>query len=368
MFIFPPALGGLAVSQLRKSFHLSVSAVAAAVLLAACGGGDGSMVSKTSDGYTVQGGIAQKGPMAAGSRVSIDELDYKNFASNGASYKLQTTGDLGSFDAQALTFHSHYIKTYVSGYYWNELSGSLANDQVSLMAYSDLDADRLVNVNLLTTLAGPRIEKLVRDPGNTTTFRKFGAARVQAQREVLAAFRIYNAADLLPGGKDAAGEKIIAGNFNELDLASAQTSSAMLTALSAVAVQAGGNGAGINHFIADFQADLADDGLVNGSAPRTAVRAQIDAASAALDMAKVATNVNTFFNSSAATATALSNWVDSSGGADGLIDKFKSRTAKVGTGTLSNSPEYVVAADDADQCFSLDATSSALLCMERDPA
>jgi exo-beta-1,3-glucanase (GH17 family) len=128
--------------------------------------------------------------------------------------------------------------------------------------------------------------------------------------------------------------------------------------LSAVAVQAGGNGAGINHFIADFQADLADDGLVNGSAPRTAVRAQIDAASAAVDMAKVATNVNTFFNSSAATATALSNWVDSSGGADGLIDKFKTSVTEVATGTLSMSPAYVAGSEEVGQCLSVGSLSA----------
>jgi hypothetical protein len=66
------------------------------------------------------------------------------------------------------------------------------------MAYSDLDADRLVNVNLLTTLAGPRIEKLVQDKTSTSTYRKFSAARIQAQKEVLAAFRIYNSTDMMP--------------------------------------------------------------------------------------------------------------------------------------------------------------------------
>jgi len=183
MFIFPPALGGLAVSQLRKSFHLSVSAVAAAVLLAACGGGDGSMVSKTSDGYTVQGGIAQKGPMAAGSRVSIDELDYKNFASTGASYNLQTFGDLGNFNADALSFRSHYIKTYVSGYYLNEVSGLVANDQVSLMAFSDLDVDRLVNIKLAEGGGGAGVADQFFDPRDPPSGQKGDADHAAAQRD-----------------------------------------------------------------------------------------------------------------------------------------------------------------------------------------
>ena len=186
--------------QLRNSLNLSACAVATAVLLAACGGGDGAKVSKIDGGFSVDGGIAQKGPLAAGSNVSIDELISSTFASAGASYNLQTTGDQGSFDASALRFTRQYIKTFVSGYYRNEITGEKANDQVTLMAYSDLDSDRLVNVNLLTTLAGPRIEKLVRDNTSKSTYRNFGAARDQAEKEVLAAFRVYNSADLLKGG------------------------------------------------------------------------------------------------------------------------------------------------------------------------
>jgi len=337
------------VFQLRKVLNLSACAVATAMLLTACGGGDGAKVSKIDNGFSVEGGIAQKGPMAAGSRVAIDELISSTFASAGASYNLQTTGDLGSFDTSALRISRQYIKTYVSGYYRNEMTGALANDQVTLMAYSDLDADRLVNVNLLTTLAGPRIEKLVQDKTSTSTYRKFSAARTQAQKEVLAAFRIYNSTDLMPGGTDST-QNIVAGSFNELDLSKTQTGSQILAALSAVAVQAGTNGAGISEFIADFQADLAADGLIN----QAAVRTQIDTASAATDMAKVATNLKTFFPTTTVTAALLSPWVDSSGGVDLVIDKFKS-TASGTSGTETRSDAYAAGADDVGQCFSASA-------------
>ncbi|MDH4478424.1 MAG: glycoside hydrolase family 16 protein [Rhodoferax sp.] len=328
--------------------RLGILAAATAVLLSACGGGYGAKVSKIDNGFSVEGGIAQKGPLAAGSKVSIDELISSTFASAGASYNLQTTGDLGVFDTSALRLTRQHIKTYVSGYYRNELTGDLANDQVTLMAYSDLDADRLVNVNLLTTLAAPRIEKLVRDASSTSTYRKFGAARAQAQKEVLAAFRIYNSADLMPGGTDSS-QSIVAGSFNELDLAKPQMSSVVLAALSAVAVKAGGNGAGISEFIADFQTDLAADGLIN----QAAVRSQIDAASATTDMAAVATHLKKFFPSTTVTAAQLSPWVDSSGGTDEVIDKYKFSASNVGTETLAKSPPYLVGPDDANQCFSV---------------
>ncbi len=335
--------------QLRNSLNLSACAVATAVLLSACGGGDGAKVSKIDGGFSIEGGIAQKGPMAARSNVAIDELLTSSFASSGTSYHLQTTGDLGEFDTSALKFKLQYIKTYVSGYYRNENTGQLADDQVTLMGYSDLNADRLVNVNLLTTLAGPRIEKLVQDKTNTSYYGKFAAARTQAQKEVLAAFRIYNAADLLPGGTDSS-KNIVAGNFNEIDLSKTQTSSQILAALSAVAVTAGVNGAGISEFIADFQADLTSDGLIS----TTAVRNQIDAASDTTNMTLVATNLKSFFPSTTVTAALLSPWVDSSGGTDQMIDKYKS-TATGTANKETQSVSYAVGADDVGQCFSASA-------------
>ena len=337
--------------QLRNSLNLAACAVAAAVLLSACGGGDGAKVSKLDNGFSVEGGIAQKGPMAAGSKVSIDELISSTFASAGTSYNLQTTGDLGSFDTSALRLSRQYIKTYVSGYYRNELTGELANDQVTLMAYSNLDSDRLVNVNLLTTLAGPRIEKLVRDTTSKSTYRNFAAARDQAEKEVLAAFRIYNSADLMPGGQDSTKTNIVAGNFNELDLSKAQVSSAVLAALSAVAVKAGNNsGSGISEFIADFQADLVDNGQIDG-----AVRDQIDTASATKDiMVTVAASLKKFFPSTTVTAAQLTPWIDASGGADRVINLNKS-TASAASGTETQSPVYSAGADDVGQCFSASA-------------
>jgi len=123
-----------------------------------------------------------------------------------------------------------------------------------------------------------------------------------------------------------------------------------------VAVQAGANGAGIttgsgiSEFIADFQADLAADGLIN----QAAVRSQIDAASDTMDMAKVATNLKTFFPTTTVTAALLSPWVDSSNGVDLVIDKFKS-TASGASGTETKSDAYAAGADDVGKCFSASA-------------
>ncbi len=328
---------------------LLVAALAVA-LLTACGGGDGGVVSQTSTGFLVDGGVAQKGPLLKGSHVWIDELNPLTYAPAGFSYDLLTKDNQGRFDASAIKFTTQHIQTFAEGYYFNEISGYMANDSVLLQAQGDLVIDRLVNVNLLTTLAGPRLVALVTDKTKPATYGKFAAARTQAQKEVLAAFRIYNSTDLMPGGVDAT-LKLVPANFSELDLSGTQSANQILAAISALAVKTGGNGVGISQFIANFQLDLTDDGLINGTGGASSVRGQIDTASATAGMmTTVATNLNTFYGANTITAAQLTPWVDSSGGADQVIDKYKnSGTGVLGKKTLSAA--YAAGADDLGQCF-----------------
>lgn len=318
-------------------------------ILAACGGGEGGVVSQTSTGFSVEGGVAQKGALLKGSHVWIDELNPLTYAPAGYTYDLLTKDNAGRFDSSAINFTRQHIQTFAEGYYFNEITGAMANDSVLLQAQGDLTIDRLVNVNLLTTLAGPRLVALVTDKTKPATYRNFAAARTQAQKEVLAAFRIYNSTDLLPGGVDST-QKLVPANFSELDLSSNQSANQILAALSALAVKAGVNGVGISQFIANFQLDLADDGVINGSSGATSVRALIDTASATTDIMKtVATNLNTFYGTNTVSAAQLTPWVDSSGGTDQVIDKFKYTGAGV-VGSETQSAGYTVGADDLGQC------------------
>lgn len=354
---------------MKKLIHAAVSALSVLVLTA-CGGGS-STVSQTPTGFSVEGGLAQKGPLLKGSRITVAELNPLNYMPSGVSYDLLTNDNMGGFSSSGINFTRQHIQTFAQGYYFNEITGELASDSVLLQAQGDLTIDRLVNVNLLTTLAGPRIVALVTDSANTykrSTYRNFVKSRAQAQKEVLAAFRIYNGADLMAGGTNATGDMVPA-NFSELDLSKDATANKVLVALSALVMNIGGNGVGVSQFIANFQLDLKDDGLINASAGSSALQTQISAASKTLNLATVASKLNTFYastinlnallSSSTFAAAQLTPWVDSSGGVDLVVDGFKASSTTATAKVLSKSSlAYKAGSDDAGQCFSVGSVTT----------
>jgi hypothetical protein len=356
---------------MKKLIRLALSALSI-VVLSACGGGATSTVSQTGGGFRVEGGLAQKGPPLKGSRVTISELNPLNYQPSGLGYDILTKDNKGGFTYSGINFTRQHVQTFSQGYYFDEITGTLASDSVMLQAQGDLTLDRLVNVNLLTTLAGPRMVALVTDSTNAyglSTYRKFAASRIQAQKEVLAAFRIYNVADMM--SLDTSSTTVTGpNNFSELDIAKDATLNKILVTLAALVMQVGTNGVGVSQFIANFRLDLVDDGLINGSAGSSALRASIDTASlsANLKLTTVASNLNTFYalpvnlnalTSTTFTAAQLTPWVDSSGGTDLVVDNFKSSsiTAKVNTVSKS-SLAYTAGTDDAGTCFSVGSVTS----------
>ena len=349
---------------MKNMIRLALSALGI-IVLSACGGGTGSTVSQTDSGFSLEGGLAQKGPLLKGSRVTIAELNPLNYQPSGRSYDLLTTDNKGGFSSSNINFTRQHVQTFAEGYYFNEITGAMASDSVLLQAQGDLTVDRLVNVNLLTTLAGPRTVALVTDKTNAyglSTYRNFAASRTQAQKEVLAAFRIYNGADMMSGDTSLT-TVTIPNNFSEMDIAKDATPNKILVALSAVVMKIGGNGVGVSQFIANFQLDLVDDGLINGTAGSSALRTSIDTASAAVNLTDVASNLNTFYalplnlnaltSTTTFTAAQLTPWVDSSGGTDLVVDKFKSSSTSAVVNTVSKSAAYTAGSDDAGTCFSV---------------
>jgi hypothetical protein len=363
---------------MKNMIRLALSALSI-VVLSACGGGtSSSTVSQTSTGFTVEGGLAQKGPLLKGSRVTISELNPLNYQPSGLSYDLLTKDNMGGFNSSGINFTRQHVQTFAQGYYLNEITGAQSSDTVLLQAQGDLTLDRLVNVNLLTTLAGPRTVALVTDKTNAyglSTYRNFAKSRTQAQKEVLAAFRIYNGADMMSGDTSAT-TVTIPNNFSELDIAKDATPNKILVALSALVMQigitdagvSGSNGAAVSQFIANFQLDLVDDGLINGTAGSSALQASINTASAAVKLTTVATNLNTFYalplnlnaltSNTTFTAAQLTPWVDSSGGTDLVVDKYKSSSTTAVVGTESKSATYTAGSDDAGTCFSVGSVTS----------
>jgi hypothetical protein len=323
------------------------TALLGAALVAGCGGGSDSAVSQTSSGgYQVSSAVVQKGPLAHGSWVSVNELNAATLLPVGTSFNFEVTDDYGTFKPAGMVFAKPILESTAQGYYFDEITGQVSTGMVTLRALTDLSTDRATNVNLLTDLSNARIRALVTKATNPL---KFSTARYTAQREVLKPFFINNSADLLPGGEEPA-------SFSELDLSKNRNADQMLAAISAMVTQIGKTGSGINQFINQFEADLADDGTLNNSPGFTlAPGAQINAAVKALDWDKLALNLNTFYKTDRYKAADLKQWVDSSGGVDQIIDRYKFGQNDVPEGTKAKSPEYVAGKDDTDQCVSASA-------------
>ena len=324
---------------------LACTSLILGVMLSGCGGGSsGDAVTQTDSGYQVASGVAQKGPLARGSWISINELNPNTLAPVGTSFNFEIRDDLGTFQPDSTVFTRPLLESTAMGYYFDELTGKVSTDVVILRGMSDLAVDRAVNINLLTDLANARTRALMT---RTTSPLKFAAARAQAQREVLQALFLFNSSDLLPGGTTEPA------SFGELDLSKNRNADQVLAALSAVVTQIGVTGGGINQFINQFEADLLDDGAINNS-PRFAssLTTKLNTAFKTVDFAKLAANLNTFYGTTRYTAASLSQWVDTSGGVDKVIDRYKSTAANIPVGTESKSVEYVAGTQDAGQCLS----------------
>jgi hypothetical protein len=321
--------------------------VSAMALMAGCGNTSvESTVRQTPDGYQVSSGLAQKGPLGRGSIVTINELDSTKLAPNGKSYTYETKDDLGTF-APTSVFSGPYLEVTAQGYFFNEMTGVAGKDWVVLRGLSNLSAgaDKAVNVNVLSNMTKDRIRALM----NGTPAVSFAAARLQAQRELLKAFYIYNSSDLLAGDTSAPG------NFMELDLSRARQADQLLATISGMVTAIGQSGGGFNAFMNRAQADLADDGLLNNSpAFAQSVQSQINQAASSTNFAQVAINLNSFYGlGNSYTRSNLAQWVDSSGGVDQVIDKNKLAADGVPFDSESKSPAYTASTDDASQCLSV---------------
>ena len=338
------AIKGKVMNQVKQT----VVALGVLAMLAGCTGDD-SMVSSTSNGYEVSSGLAQKGPLLRGSSVTVNELNTSTLQPSGKSYTFEVLDDLGTFKPSNISFSSAYLENTALGYYFNELTGQQSSDMVYLRGLSYLGTDRAVNLNVLSTFVKNRIKNLV----TTKPVKTFVVARPQAERELLGAFYIYNAVDLLPG--TTVGSVVQPKTFMELDLSKKRAGDQILAAISGMVAQIGQTGSGVNYFLNQVETDLADDGLINNS-PNfpVSVQQQLSDAAKNTDFGAVAANLNAFYKTNYS-ATDLSQWVDTSGGVDKVINKYKFSASDVPVGTESKSPEYVAGSEDAGQCFSVSA-------------
>ena len=281
-----------------KPAPLAAVPVILAGLLTACGGGtptgDTTPVPPATT-YTATAGVAQKGPLAAGSTVTARELGL-NLSVTGNLYSYSTSAT-GAFVPDA-KFASPLLSVTATGIYTDEVTGAPSDGPVTLQSYANLKTETVLNANVLTTLAYTRINTLVNTNGMA-----FADARAQAEREVLGAFGIVLGTS--PGA------------FGTLDASAPTAGGHLLAALSSVIVQ-GRTAAQVNALIASLQADIALNGANVGSVNLQAIALSEQA----LNLDKIAAQLSTLYGTPV-NADALAEWLDQD--VDGVIahDQFR---------------------------------------------
>jgi hypothetical protein len=254
---------------------------------------------------------------------------------------------MGAFTPNGITYGSPYLLTTAQGNYYNELTGVQSNDVVNLRGLSQIGtvgavtADTVINVNALSTMTVSRITKLAT---RGTASPSFAAARIQATREALGALYVYSSSSILSG--TTINGVAQPANLTALDLSQNQAAgNQLLAAVSALVMTAGTTASGVNTLLSQISVDLADDGVLNNSVNYpVSVQSQLCAAAASTNFATVATNLNKVYGTTYA-ETDISQWVDTSGCVDQVINKCKFNGTAT-AGTESKSPSYAVGPDD----------------------
>ncbi|PRP70062.1 hypothetical protein BUE93_15460 [Chromobacterium amazonense] len=254
-------------------------------VLAACGGG-GSGDSSSSGASNLGGNTAtqyhiagqvQKGPFIFGSQIWISELDDK-LSPTGKIYLTQTKDDLGNFGIPGAV-NTKLVELTGSGYYMNELTGTLSTAPVTLNAVADLSVSKSLTINLLTTLQAPRLKTLMAGGSD------YQSAYNQSRNEVLAVFGID------------AGKVDNLGSLFDMRINGTADQDSILLATSAVLSQAARNQfssaetAELSHLISTIASDLANNGKLSSQS----LQDQLKIAATQIDLDTVRRNVETYY-------------------------------------------------------------------------
>lgn len=155
----------------------------------ACSDGDKTAGGTTEDAGIIANlnvaGLAQKGPFAKGSAVTVQGINCKTMELTNESFEGVVKSDKGDFGVEDVSLSATCALFEVTGYYFNEVTGKKSANEVTLHALSDLSDRKHVNINMLTELEYKRVMNLVSEEKMS-----FADAKKQAEKEVLASFNV----------------------------------------------------------------------------------------------------------------------------------------------------------------------------------
>ncbi|MFA9392220.1 MAG: hypothetical protein ACERKD_20580 [Prolixibacteraceae bacterium] len=203
------------------------------LILVACNKDD------TTDFYSISG-FAQKGPFINGSNVVVYEFD-NMYKQTGKSF-VSTTESTGGFELENIPLSSPYIGITADGFYFNENSGELSTERLSLKAIADISNETSLNVNILTHLEYERVRFLIANEKYT-----INEAKQKAQQEILTIFNMDDSN---------------LDNAEKLDIRNSREGDSKLLAISLI-LQGNNSTSELSKLLADFVSDIKEDGILN---------------------------------------------------------------------------------------------------------
>ena len=300
-FLYLMLLVVIVIKKCMMKIIKSIFAACVISMLVSCGGGGGggggnSAPIVTSGSFSMSGQI-QKGPLLLGSTVWITELD-ANLNSTGKTYITQTKDDLGNF-VVSQNVGSTLVEILATGYYMDELTGNLSTAPITLKAVADLSVDTSPTVNILTTIQNQRLKALLLQGKNYTQ------AYTQSQNEVLTAFGVDST-------KISALTTLFSMQINGSTDQDAVllAASSILAKMSTTAATANGSSqaAELSNYLVRIGAEIETSGALTNAGIITAR----NTASAAINLAQIKTNVETYYANKGVTVVTpkFEEWVD----------------------------------------------------------
>jgi uncharacterized protein (TIGR02145 family) len=184
-------------------------------------------------------GVVQKGPFINGTSITLYELNTK-LVQSGRTFNAQVTSNDGSFAIDHVAIKTGLVELVATGYYYDEIKGSLSSAPLTLYSLSDVSDPATFNINILTHLEKPRIETLISN-------KSFAEAKLQAETEIMTIF-----------GFDPS----LITRFESLDISVEDEANAILLAISVI-LQGSRSVAALSELLAIITTDISADGILN---------------------------------------------------------------------------------------------------------
>ena len=224
-------------------------------------------------------GQAQKGPFSNGTTINIAELN-NQLSPTGRIFSSSIIDNSGQFSVANVQLESPYVELRANGFYFNEISNSISDAQLTLFALSNLTGRSSMNVNIITHLEKNRILSLM----SASTPLGFAQAKIQAQQEVFSIFD-FSTNTSTP-------------NSELLDISKNGADNAKLLAISSI-VQGDLSVGQMSELIANISSDISSDGTLDNDS----IKSTLINNSKNLDLNEIRNNLTTRYASLGIQAT-----------------------------------------------------------------